>query len=111
MKNFRRFSVISNSAMFSIILGASVMLVGCEKKEEDKTAKFILPEYMKDCKISELTSSFNERITVTYCPHADVSTTYKSGKSSSHSAVIIEKDNTRPMTPEEYAEHYNRTNK
>jgi len=71
----------------------ALLLVGCDPEATDTTAKWPIPDGLKDCKIYRLFNSEADAITVVRCPAtptADASTTtaYKSGKTTKTVTVV-----------------------
>lgn len=71
-----------------VILGV-IMLTGCEPSYKDYTKSFTnLPEGLKDCKIYGIQNGNSMSLSVVRCPNSTVSTTYKSGKTTTTTVVI-----------------------
>lgn len=70
----------------SLILLTIFALAGCESRTTE-LHDFILPEGLKDCKIYFMTNGVNH-VTITRCPNSSTSTEYKTGKTTSSSAVV-----------------------
>ncbi len=71
------------------VLVAAIGLAACTPSGKEVTGSFpILPEGLKDCKIYDLQSEHGSHIRVVRCPNSSTSTTYKSGKSTYHGAVV-----------------------
>lgn len=53
-------------------------LVACDTNvtPEDKTNVYVLPDDLKDCKISTIKSKFENDLTITRCPLSATTTTY-----------------------------------
>lgn len=72
------------TAAIFLIVAVALGLIACTdsasnatKTNTDITLNYSLPAYMQNCSISQLKTTANvPDLTVTYCPHADVSTEY-----------------------------------
>ena len=74
--------------LLMIIIGV-IMLTGCEPSYEEKTQNFTqLPVELKDCKFYYVSSNTGSNLNIVRCPNSTVSTTYKSGKTTTTTVVI-----------------------
>lgn len=74
--------------LLMVIIGV-VMLTGCEPSYEEKTQNFtLLPNELKDCKFYGVRSNTGSSLNIVRCPNSTVSTTYKSGKTTTTTVVI-----------------------
>lgn len=71
-----------------LILAAVLMLTACEPTTSDKTSTFALPDHLKDCTITNLSSTSAARLTVVRCPNSSVSASYPVGKTQQTTIVI-----------------------
>lgn len=56
---------------------------------KDITDEYNLPPYMKDCKVLMLPGEmFSKTLYMIYCPHADVTTTWREGKHDNSTQTI-----------------------
>ena len=70
-------------------LVTAFLLTGCEPSYKDYTESFTnLPEGLKDCKIYGIQNGNYMSLSVVRCPNSTVSTTYKSGKTTTTTVVI-----------------------
>lgn len=74
--------------LLMVIFGV-IMLTGCEPSYEEKTQNFnLLPDELKDCKFYRVRGNTGSSLNIVRCPNSTVSTTYKSGKTTTTTVVI-----------------------
>ena len=68
-----------------------LILVSSSVLAKDITEEYNLPPYMKDCKVLVLPGEmFSKTLYMIYCPHADVTTTWREGKHDNSTQTISE---------------------
>ena len=72
-----------------LLLAVGLFLAGCTPGYSDLSQSYpVIPDDLKDCKFSQLSSTRGSYMNVVRCPLSVTSTTYKVGKSTATTIVI-----------------------
>lgn len=76
---------------YIVLVVMAFLLSACDASTKDRTSEFLLPTELKDagCKIYRMRQEGDGATLYTvYCPHANTSTSFRTGKTTVHASVI-----------------------